>query len=111
MARFSGTVGFVNMTETYPGVFQEQAYEEKVYGDLLSDRYNNSPSQNLNDNIVISNRVSIVASDKSFQKYQGVKYVIIKGVKWKVTSVEIAYPRLILSLGGVYNEQYSGQTQ
>jgi hypothetical protein len=30
-------------------------------------------------------------------------YVEFMGTKWKITNVEVQYPRLILSVGGVYN--------
>ena len=32
------------------------------------------------------------------------RYVEFMGAKWKISSVEVQYPRLILTVGGVYND-------
>jgi hypothetical protein len=33
------------------------------------------------------------------------RYVEFMGTKWKITNIEVQYPRLTLSIGGEYNGQ------
>ena len=60
-------------------------------------------SGDVNDNINISNRISIVADPYAIQNFHTMRYATFMGTKWKVKSVNVNYPRLILSLGGVWN--------
>ena len=59
----------------------------------------------LNDNLNISNEFSIIADPFAYENFQNMRYIVFMGAKWKITSVEVQYPRLILTVGGVYNEQ------
>ena len=63
-------------------------------------------SERLNDNINISNEVSIVADPYARDNFHLMRYVRfdMSDAKWKITSVEVQFPRLILTIGGVYNE-------
>ena len=103
MAKFYGKVGFIIPEETNPGVFVEKAKERPYTGDFLrmSSRWDNS--ENLNDNLSLGNRVSFVADPFAFEHFSAIKYVKFGGAKWEVSSVEVSFPRLILSIGGVYN--------
>lgn len=103
MAKIYGVIGYASQVETSPGVWVEQITERTYYGDLTRRGWRNESSGNLNDNINISNEVSIIADPFACQNFHTIKYVTINGVKWKVSSVEIQQPRLILSIGGVYN--------
>ena len=60
-------------------------------------------SDKVNDDINISNEISVVADDFADKNLHAMKYVVLKGTKWKISSIELQYPRLILSIGGVYN--------
>lgn len=103
MAKFSGKIGYSGFAETTPGVHVETIVEREYYGDVLRDTRQWNNSQNLNDNLVISHRISIVADDFAKENFSGMRYVVWGGVRWKVTSIDTQYPRLTLSLGGVYN--------
>lgn len=104
MARFSGKVGFSAGThEVRPGVWADQIVERIYYGD--SNRYTRR-SQNsgqVNDNLVISNEISIVADPFASENLGFIRYVEFMGAKWKVTNINVQHPRLILTLGEVYN--------
>ena len=107
MAKFHGIVGFVDYEEGSPGVYKEMSTEREYSGDILR-KSNRSValSTTINDNIVINNQISIVADPYINQHFPSIKYVIWKGNKWKVTSVDDSNPpRLILTLGEVYNGQ------
>lgn len=103
--RFYGKVGFMQTYETAPGVYEEQITERSYYGDVLrnSRRYSGS-SEKVNDDLDINNEISIVADAYAYQNFHALRYVEWIGAKWKVSSVTVERPRLILSVGGVYNE-------
>lgn len=104
MAKFYGAIGFAEVVETSPGVWQEQITERKYYGDLTRNTRRLQTSDQLNDNIVISNEVSIVADPYANQNFHTIRYAKFMGTAWKVTNVEVQYPRLLLTLGEVCNE-------
>lgn len=105
--KFSGLIGFWEKdTETDPGVFIPKINEKKYTGDVLRNIRKFQPtSDQQNENLNINNKLSII-SDLYIQKnWASIKYVLWNGVKWRVDSIDItAYPRIILELGGVYND-------
>lgn len=104
MAKFYGTVGFVKTVESTPGVWTEQIVERKYYGNVIS-RTRSLQSNGVNDNINISDEISIVADPFANENYFAIRFVEYMGAKWKVQSISVQFPRLNLSLGGLYNEQ------
>lgn len=106
MAKFFGTIGFNEGTvETTPGVWEQQIVERQYYGDLIRNNRRLQPSNGLNDNISISNEISIVADPYANANFHSMRYVDFMGTKWKIANVDVQFPRLILTLGGVWNEQ------
>lgn len=103
MAKWCGVIGYAETIEIEPGVWSEEFTERKYYGDLLRNSRRLQGSQQVNDDITISNQISILADPYAFQHFHAIRYAELFGTKWKVSSVEVQYPRLILELGGVYN--------
>ena len=103
MNKFYGKIGYAISEETVPGVWVERIVERPYYGDVIRNIRRLQSSENLNDNINISNEISIVADAFANQNFHSMRYVEYMGTKWKVSSIEVKYPRLILSIGGVYN--------
>lgn len=103
MAKFYGKIGYAILTETVPGVWVEEIVERSYYGDVIRNIRRLQGSENLNDDINVSNEISIVADAFANQNFHSMRYVEYMGAKWKVSSVEVKYPRLILNIGGVYN--------
>lgn len=105
MNKFSGIVGFVKLVETDPSCWEEEVTEKPYKGDYVrqSRRYD-APTQ-VNDNLTLSNEVSIVADSYMLDNYAYMKYVVIRGVKWKINYIEDLRPRMRLTLGGVYNDE------
>lgn len=105
MAKFFGTIGFNEGTvETTPGVWEQQIVEHQYYGDLIRNNRRLQSSNGLNDNINISNEISIVADPYANANFHSMRYVEFMGVKWKISNIEVQFPRLILTLGGLWNE-------
>lgn len=103
MAKFYGIIGYVVTKETEPGIYEEVVVENEYYGDVLKDSRRLQERAKVNDDITISNRISIIADPFANNHFHSMRYVEMMGTKWKITDVEVAFPRLILSIGGVYN--------
>lgn len=103
MAKFFGAIGYAETKETTPGVWEEQITERTYYGDLTRNTRRLQTSDKLNDDINVTNEISIVADPFAYQNFHSMKYIVFMGAKWKIESVEVQYPRLILTIGGVYN--------
>lgn len=103
MAKFYGIIGYVVTKETEPGIYEEVVVENAYYGDVIKDSRRLQERAKVNDDITISNRISIIADPFANNHFHSMRYVEMMGIKWKITDVEVAFPRLILSIGGVYN--------
>lgn len=103
MAKFYGTIGYVNTVETEPGMWEERKTERQYSGELVKNTRRLEGSGGVNDNINISNEVSIVADPYAYENFHAMRYIKFMGAKWKISNVEVRYPRLILTIGGVYN--------
>ena len=101
--KYFGAIGYGVTEEIRPGVSLPTITEREYYGEVERNirRYENSG--NVNDDLNINVTLSIVAGPCAYQNFHQIRYVNYMGSKWKVSSVEVAYPRLILTLGGVYN--------
>lgn len=105
MARFYGKVGYAVPTNPVPGVWSDEITERAYYGDVLNDVRSLSASEKVNDDVRMQTRISIVADKYALGNYLQIKYVEWAGSLWTVTSVDAERPRLVLSLGGVYDGQ------
>ena len=103
MAKYFGKIGFSVMTETKPGIFVEAIEEREYYGDVVRVARHLQSSEKINDDISLTHDVSIVADPFAYNNFQSIRYLTYLGQKWKVSNVEVIYPRLSLSLGGLYN--------
>lgn len=103
MAKFYGVIGYAVTKETAPGVWTEEIAEQSYYGDLTRNMRRLQDSGDLNDDINVANEISIVADPYANANFHSMRYVAFMGAKWKISKVEVQYPRLILTLGGVYN--------
>lgn len=103
MGKWYGPIGYAESVETKPGVWTNKITERLYSGDLLQNSRSLQSSENLNDNINVANKISIVADPFAYQNFHSMIYVEFMGTRWKVSRVEVQYPRLILTIGGVYN--------
>ena len=104
MARYSGKVGFSEYVEIEPGIWEDQIIERTYKGDITRNINRIQTSNNINDNMILSNNITIVTDPYANRNIDHIKYITYMGVKWKITDVEIQYPRIILTTGGRYNE-------
>ena len=106
--KWYGKIGYSDTREVLTsegigtGVWKENITERYYYGDVTK-HYSNRQSSGVNDNINISNSISIVADPYANQNFRNMLYIEFEGARWKISSVEVQYPRLFLTIGGVYN--------
>ena len=103
MAKWYGKIGYAETAEVRPGVYKEQITEREYFGDVLQNTRRLQTSDKVNDDINVSNRISIIADPFANENFHSMRYLSFMGTKWKVATIEVSYPRLILTLGGVYN--------
>lgn len=103
MAKYFGNIGYGVTEEIRPGVSLPTISEREYYGDIVRNvrRYENSGK--VNDDLNINMTLSIVADPFAFQNFHQLKYAEYMGAKWKAVSVEPQFPRLVITLGGVWN--------
>lgn len=107
MSKWYGKIGYEETSETTPGVWTSGTTEKEYIGDIykLSSRWQEreNSSEDVNDDINISNRISIIADPYAFKNFSKMRYIEFMGTFWKIESVEVNFPRLTISLGGVWN--------
>lgn len=104
MGKYFGKIGYAITIETTPGIWEEKVTEKEYYGDLVKNTARKYETSNgLNDNITISNNISIVADAFAYENFTHIRYAEFMGARWIVSNVEVQHPRLLLTLGGVYN--------
>jgi len=105
--RFYGAVGYATSTETSPGVWKDVITEKQYYGDVVrNSRHLEAPAQvppEINAGLSLENSFSILADAEGYASYMKIRYIEWEGNRWRVTSVEVRRPRLILTVGGLWN--------
>lgn len=102
MAKYFGKVGYAEQVETVPGVWEEKITERQYYGDVVRNIRKLESSGEVNDNINVSMEISIVADPYAIQNFHAMHYIEFMGSLWKIYNVEVNYPRLVLTIGGLY---------
>lgn len=105
MNRFYGNVGYGESQESPEdsGVWVDTITEYSYYGDIIRNTRLLTRDDKLNSNVSVGNSISIVADEYAYENFSDIRYVIWNGKPWTVSEVEVRSPRLILTLGEVYN--------
>ena len=107
--KWSGNIGFFIEEEVFKdgigtGVWKKRMVEKHYSGDLLRDYRSQEPSGSVNDNINISNTISIVCDRFIDEHIMDISYIEFKNRKFKVKAFTQNYPRIEMTIGGLYNE-------
>lgn len=102
--KWYGQIGYRDNVEVEPGVWEDRITEVNKYGDVLRNFKSNQQGNKINEDIGISNQISILADPYLLESFHKITYITFGGAKWNVSSVEVQYPRLIISLGSLYLE-------
>lgn len=111
MAKYHGMIGYIIPTEVRPCVWEEVPVEKEAYGDFLDDRSNVQKTDKVNNNISISGRLSVMIDQYAITNFQHIRYAVLMGTAWSVTSVRPAYPKLQITLGEMYNGRRPGDAE
>ena len=108
MAKFYGMIGYTDTIETdpvnRPGVFTEAVLDERpYYGDILANNKRFEKGEHLNDDLNVRNEISILADPFAFENFAKMRYISWNGSYWKITDLKLAYPRMTLTIGGLYH--------
>lgn len=111
MSKWFGKIGYAVTGEIEPGLCEDTIVECEYYGDMTSDRRKRQTSGEVNDNLNLANVISIIADPFALSNCSNMAYAEIMGTKWKISEVEVQYPRLILTIGGVWNGNSPGTSE
>lgn len=103
MAKFAGLVGYATQEETVPGVWSPVEKPVMMKGDVISQVSSVQNDGKVNSDITLNHRVSLMGDAYAFENYYNLKWIEIDGRKWEISSVELHRPRLIVTVGGLYN--------
>lgn len=103
MAKWYGSIGYAEQKEVQPGVWDYSIVERSYYGDAIRNTRNLKNSGNVIDNVVVNNQLSIIADPYANQNFHSMVYAEYMGNLWKISTVDVQFPRLILTLGDLYN--------
>lgn len=104
MAKWYGKIGYSETVETAPGVWMPRDTVREYYGDVIRNSAKwSTNSDSTNDNLTFNCQISIVSDPFAIEKFYSMKWIEFAGTKWKITGVEPQFPRLLLTLGGVFN--------
>lgn len=103
--KFCGKVGYIleEPIETAPGIWEHPVVEKTHCGDVLRDTRRWNKTSEINEEVTITNSISIVQNSYIKNNFFNIRYVIFGGVKWKVVNVDVAPPRIVLTLGGKWD--------
>lgn len=111
MSKYYGRIGFIETVKTSPGVYEEKIDYRYYKGDVLKNFYRWDSGNNLNDNININNTISILADSFLYEHLGYIRCIEWMGFLWEINSADVQRPRLILSIGGVYNGESIGTSE
>ena len=106
MPKFYDAVGYAETREgtgDHEGIMEDVIIERKYYGDVLRNTRRYEAGSDILDNLRINNQISIVADAYAYEHFYAMKYVKFMGTRWVITNIEVQRPRLLLTIGGVYN--------
>lgn len=101
--KYHGDICFAFTEETAPGVWEEKVVTRHYRGDLIHRSSKYAQASRVNDDIQISNEISIIVDKFAMDNFYHMRWIEFAGAKWKIESVDFQYPRLIIKTGGLYN--------
>ena len=103
MAKFYGVIGYGELVQTAPGIWNDVITEKTYFGDVLRNSRHLQEAEKVNNDLSVGNSISVVADAYANEHFFAIRYIRWAGTLWMVSDVEVQSPRLIFRLGGVYN--------
>lgn len=107
MEKWFGKIGYTETKEDEeePGIWREEITERSYFGSIYRSYARIEKDNAINRDVKFSTSISIVSDPFAIDNFCNIRYVTALNKKWEVSNVEIQYPRLILTIGGLYNER------
>lgn len=102
--KWFGQIAFAVQEETSPGITEDVLVIRNYYGDVIKAYKSNEDNQ-ITLNFTVRNRISVLADPFAMNTFHSIAYITFMGAKWRVSGVEVQFPRLLIELGDVYNEE------
>lgn len=103
--KWFGEIAFSNQEETDVDVWEDKPIVRQYYGDLNKNYKSDQLADNINSTVSVTNTLSVVADPFLLESFHKILYVTFMGQKWRVSNVEVGYPRLTLNFGSLYLEE------
>lgn len=101
--KYVGKIGFEMQVETDPGIWVSRVEERTYFGDVIRNTRRYSDGDKMHDDLRISNQISVLADSFCIEYIFCMKYITWMNQRFKVDSADINYPRVIITLGGVWH--------
>ena len=106
MPKWYGRIGFSTDSDQGFGIFEKTSEARPYYGDIIHSRPGwTAVSDSTNEKMTVNSRISVVADDFALQNTYRMTWIEYLGTKWYISSVELAFPRIIVDIGNVYTEE------
>lgn len=103
MSKFAGLVGYVTQEESVPGVWSPVENPKMMKGDIIRQSSTNQNGDKVNSDVSLNHRVSLLGDAYAFNNYYSLKWIQLNGRKWEISSVELQRPRIVVTVGGLWN--------
>lgn len=103
VAKYAGMIGFATTVEKKPGVWVEEVVERPYRGDVIKNVRNLESEAVINDDLNINNSFSIIADPYVNGNLFALRYLEWMGSRWKINTISVERPRLLLTVRGLYN--------
>lgn len=111
MGKWCGVIGYAEKVEVRPGIWDEGIVEKPYYGDIGRNTRRLQTTESPNDGIAISNEFSILSDPYAIKNFHKMRYLSYMGENWKIETADVKYPRIVLTLGGVWNGNTAGSSE
>lgn len=105
--KWHGHIGFSITAETPPGsgVYRSSITERSYHGEVYRDSRRWAKAEGLNDDLLISNQISLVSDVFALENLPHMRYITMYKQKWCITDIEVNYPRIVITMGGLYHDE------
>ena len=103
--KWFGEIGYFVESENVDGIVEDHYLVQQYYGDIIKNYKSNTSENAVNENFELNNRISVVADPYLISHFHKIAWISFMDARFKVHSVELQYPRLIVNLGGVFVEE------
>lgn len=102
--KYVGNIGFLSSnTEVTGGIATQPIISKRYFGEIITTSSRLQTQDKINPDVTINNSIAILLDGYLNNNLSNIVYVEFLNKKWSVSSIELRHPRVILSLGGLYN--------